>query len=187
MNAAVRLFGACDALVRWVAGLFLLVITATLFVNSVARYFAGIVIIGGEELARYLMVWLTFLGAYLLVRVQRHVTVDVLARLAPAGVMRAIDLASAAVGAVVLGYVAWRGWELASFVLATGQMSSSLPMRRGWVYLSVPVGCGLMAAAYALQLYVRLFGGQLPRPSDYGLPDDDIEAAGAEPAPSQRP
>lgn len=172
MKVLDSLFRGCDTIVRAAAGIALIVMTVVLFINAVARYFADFAIIGSEELSRYLMVWMTFLGSYVLVRVQRHITVDVFARLVPPAVARAVQMLCAIVGVITLGYVAYLGWELASFVMGTGQMSSSLPIRRGWVYLAIPVGCGLMALAYVFELLIAIFGGSLPRAADYGLPDD---------------
>ncbi|MCP1673760.1 TRAP-type C4-dicarboxylate transport system permease small subunit [Natronocella acetinitrilica] len=178
-----RLLTLLDHTIAWLAGLALLIITVVLFTNSMSRYFAGIAIIGGEELARYLMVWMTFLGSYLLVRVQRHVSVDVLARLLPSVAVRVLDIIVGCVGAVVLGFMAWIGWDLASFIMNTGQMMSSLPIRRGWIYMSVPVGCGLMAFAYTIQVVIRLAGGELPRPERFGLaggPDEQAAVVASE-------
>lgn len=178
MRALDSLLRGCDAIVSFMAGISLLVITAALFANAVARYFADFVVIGSEELSRYLLVWVTFLGSYLLVRVQRHITVDVFSRMIPKTALRIVNMLCAIVGAVTLGYIAWLGWELASFIMGTGQMSSSLPIRRGWIYMAIPVGCGLMALAYVFELLVAIFGGKLPRAAEYGLPDDlpDAEA-----------
>lgn len=178
MRVLDSLLRGCDAVVSFMAGISLLVITGALFANAVARYFADFVVIGSEELSRYLLVWMTFLGSYLLVRVQRHITVDVFVRIVSPPVVRLVQILCAIVGAITLGYVAFLGWELASFIMGTGQMSSSLPIRRGWIYVAIPVGCGLMALAYVFELLVTLFGGTLPRAADYGLPDDvpDVDA-----------
>lgn len=181
-----QLLALLDHTVSWLAGIALLTITVVLFTNSMSRYFVGIAIIGGEELARYLMVWMTFLGSYLLVRVQRHVSVDVLTRLLPVGVVRVLDVIIGCVGAVTLGFMAWVGWELASFIMNTGQMMSSLPIRRGWIYLSVPVGCGLMAFAYLVQVIVRIAGGELPRPQSFGLSGDPDAATATAVSPDSR-
>lgn len=167
-----------DFTVGWLAGLSLIMITLILFTNSMARYFFGFAIIGGEELARYLMVWLTFLGSYLLVRVQRHVAVDVLGRLVSESVSRKLDIGVGILGAVTLGYITWFGWDLASFIMNTGQMMSSLPIQRGWIYMSIPVGCGLMTLAYVAQVLLRLAGEPLPKPSRFGLAGDDTAPSG---------
>lgn len=169
MHLLGRLFVAIDVLVSWLAGISLWTMTLVLFIGSLARYFADFAFVGGAELARYLMVWLTFLGSYLLVRVQRHITVDLLASSLTPPARRVLDIVVGIIGAVLLGYTAWLGGQLTMLIFNSGQMMSSLPIQRGWIYLSVPVGCGLMSVAYVFQVLVLLFGGELPRPEDYGL------------------
>src|SRR5690554_2735607 len=94
-----RLLLGVDQITSWAAGLALVTITLVLFFNSMTRYFANVAVVGGEELARYLMVWLTFLGGYLLVRVQRHITVEVLATWLPDRASRVLDIVIGIVGA----------------------------------------------------------------------------------------
>ena len=182
MRVLGRLFLAIDLLVSWLAGISLWAMTLVLFVGSMARYFTDFAFVGGAELARYLMVWLTFLGSYLLVRVQRHIVVDLLATSLSPGLRRLLDVVVGIVGAAVLGYVAWLGGQLTSLIFSTGQMMSSLPIERGWIYLAVPVGCGLMSLAYGFQVLVLIVGGELPRAQDYGLisdiPDPELKTDG---------
>ncbi len=177
--------GGIDRVVGWAAGLCLLVITGVLFVNSMARYFAGFAIIGGEEFARFLMVWLTFLGSYLLVRIQRHVTVDILPQVLPETGVRALTIVIGLVGAFTMGYIAVIGWDLATFIHGTGQMMSSLPIRRGWIYFAIPVGTGLMAVAYAMQVLLALTRQPFPLAEDFGI--ESPEAQGEQtPEPNTR-
>lgn len=168
-----RLLAGLDTVVAAVAGLMLLGITVTLFANSVARFFIGISFVGSSELALFLMVWLTFLGSYLLVRLQRHVRVDILLRALPQGATGVLNCLISLVGALLLGYVTYVSWGLTYFVLDSGQMMSSLPIRRGWTYLAVSVGCTLMTLAYVIQLGGGLFGWPAPDPARFGLPVDD--------------
>lgn len=176
MHLLGRLFGVIDVLVSWLAGISLWTMTLVLFVGSLARYFADFAFVGGAELARYLMVWLTFLGSYLLVRVQRHITVDLVAKSLGPGARRVLDITVGVIGAVLLGYTAWLGVQLTTVIFNSGQMMSSLPIQRWWIYLSIPVGCGLMSLAYVFQVLVLLFGGTLPRPEEYGLTANVPEA-----------
>ncbi len=143
-----RFFKSVDRIVGALAGGALLVIMVVLFVNALGRYVVGISFIGGEELARYLMVWLTFLGSYLLVRNGGHVSIDLAMHTFPPRFQRFLKLAINLFGAIVLGYVAWFASEFAMQILASGQMSSSLPIRKGWLYMSLPVSASLMAAAF---------------------------------------
>ena len=164
-----------DNLVGWSAGACLLTITVVLFTNSMARYFAGVAIIGGGELARFLMVWLTFLGSYLLVRIQRHVSVDILPQLISEGATRILSTAVGIVGMFTMAYVAWIGWGLTELILNTNQVMSSLPVRRGWIYLAVPVGAGLMSLAYFVQILHCISNEPLPTAEEFGInsPEED--------------
>ncbi len=170
-----RLFLGVDRVVGAIAGACLLVITAVLFVNSVGRYVAGITFIGGEELARYLMIWLTFLGSYLLVRRSRHISVDLVMRTLPPAYQRLLGIAISAFGAIVLGYFAWFGAELTALIMSSGQVSSSLPIRTGWLYLSVPVGAALMTAAFLWNVVRALIGDQTNVYDDEESPDAPSE------------
>jgi TRAP-type C4-dicarboxylate transport system permease small subunit len=170
------LLSVLDRVIGWSAGICLLIITGVLFVNSMARYFAGIAFIGGEELARLLMVWLTFLGSYLLVRIQGHVTVDILPQVMPPLGLRILIIAVGLVGAVTMVWVARIGWDLAIFIMSTDQMMSSLPIRRGWLYFSIPIGTGLMAVAYAMQVLLALTNQPFPRSEDFGMASPDKDA-----------
>lgn len=165
-----------DTVVGWSAGIALLTITVVLFTNSMARYFVGIAIIGGEELARFLMVWLTFLGSYLLVRIQRHVSVDILPQMISDTGIRVLNIMIGIVGAITMAYVAWIGWGLTEIILNTNQRMGSLPFRRGWIYLAVPVGAGLMSLAYFVQILLCISNEPLPKAEDYGIkpPEEDV-------------
>ena len=70
------LLDSIDGLVRWVVIAALLLMTAVLFLNSIGRSVLNISFVGGPALGRLLVIWLTFLGAYLAVRSGTHITVD---------------------------------------------------------------------------------------------------------------
>lgn len=169
MPIAARLFLLLDSAISWLVGIALWSMTLVLFIGSLSRYFADVAFVGGAELARYLMVWLTFLGSYLLVRVQRHITVDLLLNAVAPTMRHRMMLIISLVGAVLTGYLAFLGWRLTSLIFGTGQVMSSLPILRGWIYLAIPVGCGLMSAAYVFDFLARLCGVPLPRPEDFDM------------------
>lgn len=157
-----------DHITAWAIGLMLGVITLVLFTNAVARYFAGVTIIGGEELARCLMVWMTFLGAYLLVRTRNHVAIDLLAKALSGRWATGLNTVIALVGAVTCAYVAYLGWGLSDRIFSTGQRMSSLPLARGWFYLPVPIGFGLMSLAFVQMLVASWTGVAHPNAADFG-------------------
>ena len=64
---------------------FLAAMTVLVFGNVLLRYAFNSGITVSEELSRWLLVWLTFLGAIVAVREHAHLGVDTLVRMLPAG------------------------------------------------------------------------------------------------------
>ena len=61
---------------RWVLILLLLAMSCIVFANVVLRYTTGDSIVWAEEVARHMMIWVTFLGAGLVLRFGGHVAID---------------------------------------------------------------------------------------------------------------
>jgi TRAP-type C4-dicarboxylate transport system permease small subunit len=87
-NFGVRIMNMVEAIVSWGSGLALLAATLTIFLNASGRYLAGWSFLGGEELARLLTVWITFVGAFVLVRREGHVNIDLVLRAVGPGLQR---------------------------------------------------------------------------------------------------
>jgi C4-dicarboxylate transporter DctQ subunit len=140
--------GVVDRVVSWIVGGALLLMTAVLFLNSVGRTFLGTSLVGGPALGRLLVIWLCFLGAYLLVRRNGHVAVDIVARLVSERTARRLAVATGIVGAATMGYVAWLGYLFTAKRFAFGQIDPMLDLPIGVFYLPLPIGGALMAIAF---------------------------------------
>jgi TRAP-type C4-dicarboxylate transport system permease small subunit len=71
-------------LLDWLSGAMLAVMVVLVFGNVVLRYGFNSGITISEELSRWLLVWLTFLGAIVAMREHAHLGVDTLVRMLPA-------------------------------------------------------------------------------------------------------
>lgn len=103
-----------------------------------------------EELARYLMIWVGLLGACLAFEKRAHLGVDYfVGKFDPAGrkVLKlgalTVVLAFAA-GALIAG-----GWQLVTRTLELKQMTPTLGIPKGWIYLAVPVS-GVFTVIFTL-------------------------------------
>lgn len=164
------LLGSLDRLVRLAAGVALLAMTLLLFGNSAARFLFGLSFVGGEELARVLTIWMTFLAAYLVVRKNSHVAIDILMRMVSESLYRGVTFVVSLIAAFTMAYITWFGVDLCIRIWASGQVSAVLPMLRVVFYLPIPIGCGLMSLAFAINA-VKVLRGQLPRPAlEGGIP-----------------
>jgi TRAP-type C4-dicarboxylate transport system permease small subunit len=143
-----RILCGLDRVVRVVVVTALLSMTAVLFLNSIGRSVLNISFVGGPALGRLLVIWLTFLGAYLAVRSGAHITVDIVQRLLPARWLRRLDIVVGVTGAATCGYVASLGAAFTWTRLAVGQIDPMLEISSAWFYLPVPLGSGLMVLAF---------------------------------------
>lgn len=104
-----------------------------------------------EELAIYLLVWVSLLGASLAYAEGAHLGVDYLVgKLHPSArrlVQVAAELLVMAFSVVVLLY---GGTELVTRTLGTGQVSPALGVAMGYVYLAVPIS-GVFFLLFSLE------------------------------------
>jgi TRAP-type C4-dicarboxylate transport system permease small subunit len=119
-----------------------------------------------EEAVRLMNLFLVFLALGLALERGKHVGIDTLRAHLPARVqwwlMKLID----AVGFAFSLYLVWLGLVLVRFVLKSNQVSPTLQIPMGWIYMAPVVGFGLLALRYALSflgVIDRLHGDQVKR------------------------
>lgn len=113
-----------------------------------------------EEVARFLLIWITFLGATLAFHQGRHIAVTLLRDSLPPGLRRIVS----GVGVIVtiaflvtLTVIGWQYMNVQSF-----QKSPSLRISMTYVYSVMPFCAALMAGLSVID-FVRLLAGQAPR------------------------
>jgi TRAP-type C4-dicarboxylate transport system permease small subunit len=124
------------------ASLTLLVLAAVFW-----RYVLQDALVWTEEAARYLMVWMGFLGAAVAVREGGHIAIDTLLNKLPQPLYRVVTWGINAVSIGFLLTVAWLGFGLIERVHV--QRTPSLDLSMALPYLSIPVGALLMAIQLA--------------------------------------
>lgn len=111
-----------------------------------------------EELAVYLLVWVSLMGSALTYRERGHLGVDYLVtKMDPAAQRLAAVMVEICVIAFSAIALCWGGWLLVSEALASGQLTPVLQWRMGWVYSVVPLS-GLFFVAFSIE---HLFGRPL--------------------------
>jgi TRAP-type C4-dicarboxylate transport system permease small subunit len=126
---------------RWAVIAILAAMAVMVFTNVALRFLTDHSILWVEEVSRYLMIWLTFSGAGLVLRYGGHVGIDTLQNAFPRhGV--AIRLAIYALLFVFFAAMLWLGLRYA--MVAWGQTTPILQIPIGVVYLAIPLGFGLL-------------------------------------------
>ena len=123
---------------RWALIVLLAAMSMIIFANISLRYFTNESIEWAEEVARYLMVWLTFLGAGPVLRYGGHIAVENLQDSLPTAWAKALRVLIAALLFGFFGFMVWGGalyLERAQF-----QMTPTTQISMAWVYAAMPVG-----------------------------------------------
>jgi TRAP-type C4-dicarboxylate transport system permease small subunit len=100
----------------WIAFAFFWVLAVTIFYQFFTRYVLNDSAAWTEEIARYLLIAMVFVGTSAMVRMQRHIHVDFLYRLLPPRVGRALSTAVDAVRILFFAYA----------TVLTGQMMTKM-------------------------------------------------------------
>jgi TRAP-type C4-dicarboxylate transport system permease small subunit len=143
-----RGFSRIVAGINWLAEQLLCSIVAVMVIDIgvaiIARYVFNDSIVWTEELARYLFIWLTFLGAGVGIGGKIHVGIDTFVALVPLkNRWRAIVVLDGVSAMIVCGLI-WSGLKLT--MIGLGSEALLLPIPMAVVYAAAPAGALVMLA-----------------------------------------
>jgi TRAP-type C4-dicarboxylate transport system permease small subunit len=129
---------------KWAVILLLGAMSVIVFTNVSLRYLTNYSIPWAEEVARYLMIWMTFLGAGLTLRYGGHVAItNLMDALSPRGqrLLRAVIVVGLLAFFVVM---IWVGYNYAMRMRFQLTPATRIPF--SYIYAAIPVGFALMVA-----------------------------------------
>jgi TRAP-type transport system small permease protein len=126
----------------WVLMGLVTLMTIVVFLQVVCRYFLVRPLHWSEELARYLFVWISLLGATLSVHRHALFGMDFLFRMLPARWRRFLALLIYLLMEVVVVVLLVQGMVLVQKTLDQHSPAMEIPM--GWAYACLPMGASLM-------------------------------------------
>ena len=133
------------------------------------RGFLGFSLLWSEELSRYLLIWIAYMGAAAATRDGSHIRVEFLLHLLPRRWARRLELFDTALCLLFTLALVYAGYLLVedSRFLGLRPTDSNLPVPI-WVFQSiVPLGFALMSLRLAIKL-VQQASGQEPGPGQPG-------------------
>lgn len=140
-----------------VVALALIVVLA--FAQVLARYVWRQPLVWSEELATYLFIWLSMLGAAAAVHTRGHYGLDLVLKGLPGPARSVAEGFALIVCMAFAALVAWLGGDMA---LAAGNRSASLGVGMLWFYLALPFGAWVMVFHFLVRL-LALVGLLAPR------------------------
>jgi TRAP-type C4-dicarboxylate transport system permease small subunit len=113
-----------------------------------------------EELAIYLLIWVSLLGSSVAFAAKAHLGVDYLTSKLDEQAARLMEvLVNLLVAAFASAAFIWGGWVLVSETLASGQMSPVMNIPVGYVYLVLPIS-GIFILIFAFESIVEIISGK---------------------------
>ena len=113
----------------------------------------GAVSVTADEVPGYLLVWIAFLGAYLAMRRDGHISFDVLVDALPRPLRQGIALGVETAMLAFLGMLLWQSLRMIRIDGATEIETADVA--QGWFMAIMPLSAVLLALPFGVRLYRR--------------------------------
>lgn len=126
---------------RWVLIIMLAVMSIIIFANVGLRYLTSQSIEWAEEVARHMMIWMTFIGCGPVLRYGGHIAVENLQDALPRQVAVALR---ALIALLLLGFFCFFVWFGVDYMDRTQyQQTPATQISFAWIYAALPVGMAM--------------------------------------------
>jgi TRAP-type C4-dicarboxylate transport system permease small subunit len=123
------------------------------FVQVILRYFYRVTWNWIEEVARFLFLWMVWLGAGYAAKCRAHLRIEAfISKLTP-GARSGAEFVSLVIWIVFAVFLTWTGGRLTWMLIRRNQLSPVLQIPMAWAYASVPAGVGLMTIHLCRQFW----------------------------------
>lgn len=131
-------------------GVILLAATYVLFQGVVLRYAFNFAFSWTEEVVRYSIVWLVFLGGSIAARRGAHISMDIAVVYLPPRAKLFLTGVAKAIAGFFSAVMTYYGVLLTHSIWAYGQVSPAAMIPMALPFAAIPVGCALMTVRFWL-------------------------------------
>ena len=156
-----RFVGGMATLTASLAAVVLAAAILLLSGTALLRYGFGIAPAWADDLLRWSMPWLTFLGAVTLSARNQHITMDAVVGVLRPKARRVVDVFNGLLSTAAAGVLTWLTWEAVQSAQAFGQRSNSGVFAGWYGRLGMAVGATLMVIGFAYFTVQRLRGREV--------------------------
>ncbi len=149
-----------DAAALFCCGILLILMVVVIFAQIIFRFFIGSSLSWSEELARYSMIWLSFLGASAGVKRGAHVGVEFLLKSLPENKRILLTRLILVLGLFFFLVVFWKGVLILKIVKY--QSSPAMGISMMYPYMAISVG-GFMSLIHILDALLNVKKGGLSK------------------------
>ena len=121
------------------------------FINVIGRYLGGFTLTGVDEIEIYVLIWIAFLGAAVVLWRNGHLRMDVLLDACPAAVRKAVFAVETAVLFVVASFAAVESFQYVERIRALGAVSDIAHIPTWIPHSAIFLSFGAMALMVVLR------------------------------------
>lgn len=147
--------------IRYIVSSLFIIMVSLVFLQVVTRFVINYPISWTEEISRYLMIYIVFLGSALLVRKTAHIAVDFLLEIVNPKTKKKLNLVNLIISMFFFGILLYFGAELTLVVI--NQSTPNLQFSMAWAYAAVPLGALLMLMNAFAVLFETIINGRNER------------------------
>lgn len=141
-----------------IIGLLLGFMTVLIFVATVCRYTGVYNFVIADELSRYCLIWMIFLGISVGAKSGSHFAVTIVTEKLPSFLKKVVSVVRIIVVVAFNCTIAVQSFKLITQALRQHQTSPSMNAPMEIVYLALPLGCVLMAINYGIHGFQTIRG-----------------------------
>lgn len=148
-------------LVKFLIAIMAAILVIVVFSNVLGRYFFNFALAWSEEAARFLFIWLSFLGAILANAHSEHMHLDLFVKWMPKKIGKGMLIISNLIVLIILGLLVDGGATMV--VQNYNWQTSAMEISYGLVYSIAPISCIIMILQVLARLYRVLVPAKVPR------------------------
>lgn len=157
MEILKKIFGAMLKIEKAIGGLLLFVMLAVTFIATVGRYTYLYRVLFSEELARFCMIWLVFIGAAVSGWNGNLFNVDLIAPRLPKTGKIIFFIIKLLLTVAFCAFATKYGFTMIERQIKLKQRSAMMGVPYSFMYSSVPVGCILIAIHYTIRTVLDIY------------------------------
>ncbi|MDR1318215.1 MAG: TRAP transporter small permease [Treponema sp.] len=142
-------------LLNAIVGVLLALMTALIFAQVLGRFIFRNGLFWAEELARFSMVTMVFLGAALACKYKDHIKITILEEMLKGQILKIYRIIIALISIAFLSIVAYYGFSVLGVV--SGQLSANMQISMNIVYMMIPIGAAIMILYLLIEIIEIIF------------------------------
>lgn len=142
MEAYLNFIDRINNVVKYIVSILFIVLVILVFMQVATRFVINYPLSWSEEISRYLMIYIVFLGSALAVRTNDHIAIDFLLEIVSPKNKKRLNVITLLISALFFAMLTYFGFQLTLVVI--GQATPTLQFSMAWAYAAIPVGALLM-------------------------------------------